>query len=164
MGIPKYLEDKIKSIVHCCTSALTALLTPNSSTFVIRRPNDETFVLGGTNGDQATVGMADYAQVGTPVITGKQYGGDDVYEARYETNLTTTGGTATLATALVDRLFEVDLVFLDGATSTQYYLNGTINTVCDASLSVTSAGNLVLTWTTAHTADKVYTIVRYTEL
>ena len=162
MGIPKYLESKIKSIIQCCIAPIKALLVPNTPNFLLTRPNEEPFILGGPNADQAIVGMADYANTGTPVITGKQYGGDDVYEARFDTVLATTGGSVTLASAVADTLFEVDLVFLDGTTSTQYYLNGTINTVCDANLSLTGAGDLVLTWTTAHTIDRVYTIVRYT--
>jgi hypothetical protein len=159
MGIPKYLEEKIKSIIHCCIAAIQAAIAPNTPTFILRRPNDEPFIIDGPNSDQATVGMADYADVGTPVITGKQYGGIDVYEARFDTILSTTGGSVTLDTG-IDRLFEADLVFISAGT--QYYLNGTINTVCDAYLTIDGSGNLKLTWTTAHTADRVYSIVRYT--
>lgn len=160
MGIPKYLEEKIKSIVHCCTAAIQAAITPNSSTFLLRRPNDETFVLGGPNGDQATVGMADYANVGTLVATGKQYSTVDVYEGRYEVSLDTTGGTITLETG-VDRIFEVDIIFLEGSTGIQYYVNGTINTLCDAGISVNS-NELIIQWSTAHTIDTVYVIARFT--
>jgi len=157
MGIPKYLEEKIKSIIHCCISAIQAAIAPNTPTFILRRPNDEPFVIDGPNNDQATVGMADYALVGTPVITGKQYNGIDVYEARFDTVLSTTGGTITLETG-VDRLFEADLVFLSAGI--QYYLNGTIDTVCDAHVIVDGT-DLKLVWTTAHTTDRVYSIVRF---
>jgi hypothetical protein len=164
MGIPKYLENKIKSIFHCCIEPLvaqfSASLTPNSPTFILSRPNEELFVFGGPNNDQAIVGMADYANVGTPVLTGRQYGGDDVYEARFEVPLTTTGGSAALLSG-INRIFEADLVFLEDSTGSSYYLNGTINTLCDATV-VLNSGNLTLDWTTAHTADDVYVYVRYT--
>ena len=166
MGIPKYLENKIKAIFHCCIEPLvaqfTAAITPNSRTFFLTRPNEEPFVLGGPNADQAIVGMADYATTsGGPIITGRQYSGEDVYEDRFEVPLTTTGGTVTLSTGLA-RIFEADLVFLESSTGNQYYLNGTINTVCDATVVLTTTGNLNLVWTTAHTADTVYAYVRYT--
>ena len=162
MGIPKYLEEKIKSIIHCCIAAIQAAITPNSSTFLVRRPNDELFILGGTNNDQATVGMADYANTGTPVLTGRQYGGDDIYEARFAVSLTTTGGTTTLDTGIA-RIFEADMVFLDISSGSQYFLNGTLGTLCDATLVLTTAGDLQLTWTTVHTNDTVFAYVRYTE-
>jgi hypothetical protein len=158
MGIPKYLEEKIKSIIHCCIAAIQAAITPNTSTFLLRRPNDEPFIIDGPNSDQATVGMADYALVDTPILTGRQYNGNDVYEARFETILSTTGGTVTLATG-IDRLFEADLVFLSAGD--QYYLNGTIDTVCDAHVIVDGT-TLKLVWTTAHIDDRVYSIVRFT--
>jgi hypothetical protein len=158
MGIPKYLENKIKSIIQCCISAIQAAITPNSPTFLISRPNQEPFIL--TVEDQAIVGMADYANTGTPVLTGRQYGGADVYEARFQVPLTTTGGSAALLSG-INRIFEADLVFLEDSTGSSYYLNGTINTLCDATV-VLNSGNLTLDWTTAHTADDVYVYVRYT--
>lgn len=163
MGIPKYLENKIKSIIHCCIAPIQALLAPNTSTFLLTRPNEEPFVLGGPNNDQAIVGMADYANTGTPVLTGRQYGGADVYEARFQVNLTTTGGSVTLDSGIA-RIFEVDLVFFETSSGSQYYLNGTINTVCDATVVLDNTGDLTLDWTTAHTTDIVYAYVRYTLL
>jgi hypothetical protein len=160
MGIPKYLENKIKSIIQCCISAIQAAITPNSPTFLISRPNQEPFIL--TVEDQAIVGMADYANTGTPVLTGRQYGGEDIYEARFEVSLTATGGTITLDTGIA-RIFEADMVFLDISSGSQYFLNGTLGTLCDATLVLTTAGNLQLTWTTVHTNDTVFAYVRYTE-
>jgi hypothetical protein len=159
MGIPKYLENKIKSIIQCCISAIQAAITPNSPTFLISRPNQEPFIL--TVEDQAIVGMADYANAGTPVLTGRQYGGIDIYEARFEVSLTATGGTITLNTGIA-RIFEADMVFLDVSSGSQYFLNGTLGALCDATLVLTTAGNLQLTWTTVHTNDKVFAYVRYT--
>jgi hypothetical protein len=159
MGIPKYLENKIKSIIQCCISAIQAAITPNSPTFLISRPNQEPFIL--TVEDQAIVGMADYATTsGGPIVTGRQYGGVDVYESRFEVPLTTTGGSIALSIG-IGRIFEADLVFLEDSTGSSYYLNGTINTLCDATV-VLNSGNLTLDWTTAHTADDVYVYVRYT--
>lgn len=160
MGIPKYLEEKIKSIIHCCISAIQAAITPNSPTFLISRPNQEPFILTVEN--QAIVGMADYANVGTPVLTGRQYGGDDVYEARFQINLTTTGGATTLDTGIA-RIFEADMVFLKASSGTQYYLNGNISATCDGTITLDNAGNLKFEWTTAHTNDIVYAYVRYIE-
>jgi hypothetical protein len=160
MGIPKYLEGKIKSIIKCCTEAIQAAITPNSPTFLISRPNQEPFIL--TVEDQAIVGMADYATTsGGAIVTGRQYGGVDVYESRFEVPLTTTGGSAALLSS-VGRIFEADLVFLEDSTGSSYYLNGTINTLCDATVVLDNSGNLTLDWTTAHTADDVYVYVRYT--
>lgn len=162
MGIPKYLENKIKSIIQCCISAIQAAITPNSPTFILSRPNEESFVFGGPNNDQAIVGMADYATTsGGPILTGRQYGGADVYESRFEVPLTTTGGSVPLLTG-IGRIFEADLVFFEDSTGSSYYLNGTINTVCDATVVLDNSGNLTLDWTTAHTADDVYVYVRYT--
>jgi hypothetical protein len=162
MGIPKYLENKIKSIIQCCISAIQAAITPNSPTFLISRPNQEPFVL--TVEDQAIVGMADYAELNVEVLTGRQYVGNDVYEQRFEVPLTITAGNATLANTLVDRLFEVDIVFFEDSTGDKYWLNGTLNTVCDATLIVRSNGDLEITWTTAHTADALFVYVRYTKI
>jgi hypothetical protein len=164
MGIPKYLEGKIKSIIKCCTEAIQAAITPNSPTFLISRPNQEPFVLDGPNNDQAVVGMADYSELGVEILTGRQYVGNDVYEQRFEVPLTTTAGNATLANTLVDRLFEVDIVFFEDITGDKYWLNGTLNTVCDATLVVRSNGDLEVTWTTAHTADALFVYVRYTKI
>jgi hypothetical protein len=170
MGIPKFLESKIKSIFHCCIEPLvaqfTAAITPNSSTFFLTRPNEEPFVLGGPNADQAIVGMADYAANATPILTGRQYGGADVYEVRHEVTLSTTGGTVALPIPLgytgVDRLLEVDLIFLEDATGSQIYLNGGGTSVlCDAYIGVLSTGVMNLYWSTAHTADKVFALVRF---
>ena len=167
MGIPKYLEDTIKSIVRCCTAPIQALLVPNTPAFVLRRPNEEPFILGGPNNDQATVGMADYALDGEVIYTGKQFDGTDVFEARFEKPLNTTGGTTALVIPPsfggIDVLLEASLVFIDVSASRQYFLNGTIDTVCDATIAVnTTTGDLTLYWNTAHTGDSIYIIVRFT--
>jgi hypothetical protein len=170
MGIPKYLESKIKSIFHCCIEPLVAqfqaVINPSSPNFLLTRPNEEPFVLGGPNADQAIVGMADYAANAIPILTGRQYSGKDVYEVRHEVTLTTTGGTVALPIPSgytgVDRLLEVDLIFSETATSSQIYLNGGGSaSICDAYIGVVTGGVMNLYWGTTHTNDKVFALVRF---
>lgn len=127
MGIPKYLESKIKSLIHCC-------------------------------------GVSDVPSSAKPIIkTNQTYNGKPVYEAYYSINLTATSPYT--ITQTIDTLLGADAVA--DIAGTQFLLNGgpTALANCNASISVNTLGNIVVTWSTTHAiGDTLNLIIKYTNL
>jgi len=127
MGIPKYLESKIKSLIHCC-------------------------------------GISDVPSSAKPIIkTNQTYNGKPVYEAYYTFSLTATSPYT--ITQTVGTLLGADVIATVGGV--QFLLNGGTTTLanCDASVSVNTSGNIVVTWSTTHAiGDTLNLIIKYTNL
>ena len=127
MGIPKYLESKIKSLIHCC-------------------------------------GVSDVPSSAKPIIkTNQTYNGKPVYEAYYTFSLTATSPYT--ITQTIDTLLGVDAVA--DIAGTQFLLNGSPTALanCNATISVNTSGNIVVTWSTTHAiGDTLNLIIKYTNL
>lgn len=161
--LPKYLEQKIKEIIACCTKdTVTAVeniqnaIDPTNENFILRRPNDEAFRSG-------TVGVHDLPTNATPVRTGQFLSTKEVFESFYEIDVTATS-PASLASG-IGKVVSASLVFVK-STGEQYVLNGgnaTLAGLCDAYVYCDASGALKCAWSTTHASgDKVRIYVKHT--
>ena len=149
MGLPYFLEKEIKKLIYCCASASNLL----------RRPNDESFIVVN---NKSTVGPHNLPNnVTTSVQTGQYYKTNEVYESFGVIDLATDTSPVIITTNAAT-LIGADIIYIDGATSDQIYSNGTDVATFDGILSL-SGGDIILTWSTTHSAgDGVTIFVRHT--
>lgn len=161
MGLPKYLESKIKELIKCCTKYLADALVPNATTFPIARPNAETFELD-TDG-KAIVATNNLVAEDVNYYTGQTYATNKVYESVHSVDL--NGANPVTILTGVGEIIEARVFFADSATNITHSLNVPTLPASAPDLSLNlNATNVVVDWSTVHPAgDTAIIFIKHTE-